>query len=244
MKIYLFKLYAICLTLLALGGCSFFEKEHPAEETSAPEQSTSSQQVEATNFPPQLLKWVANSGWDIPEEMLAAHTMPVADDIEAIYPEIFMLETENHRYELQNGNSCGGYAAAYLLRALGNDISGQEAYDSMGYKITHGLVLPQGILDYLANSGNPAVLYQGGLEQLKTRLSTQGSPIIVLVGSGTQYQHYITLLGYDENNMYFFDSAKPESSGTIYNSVISNEDFMPLWQNIIPGFERIYITNL
>lgn len=239
----------LCIGLAAalLSGCARSAKEESSaadipEPSSAPVVSVSSQEASQREIPPELLAWVEGSGWDIPPEMFAQHSMPAADSIAPDYPAEYLIETQFHRHERQQGNSCGGYASAYLLRTLGVDVSGQEVYDRLDYKITAGLVLPQGILNYLDAAGYPATLYQGNLEQLKTRLHETGHPIVVLVGSGMEYQHYIALVGYDEKQLYFFDSNQPENPDAIYNSVLSNAEFASLWENIIPGFERIYIV--
>ena len=83
-------------------------------------------------------------------------------------------------------------------------------YEKFNYKLPFsGYVLPKGILDYFNSTSYQVTMYTGTFETLKTQL-TKGTPIIVLVGNHLKWQHYMTLVGYDDNRqeVYFFDSLR------------------------------------
>ena len=88
-------------------------------------------------------------------------------------------------------------------------------------------------------------MFTGSLETLKTRL-TAGTPIIVLIGNSLNWQHYMTLVGYDDttNEMYFFDSLKSfdENNGQPGNRTITTDYFLKLWNNGLPIFNQLYFT--
>lgn len=232
--------FTLCIAAAFFVGCT----ARTAELSSSVEPPSSSSEASNSGrvIPPHLLEWAKNSDLGLSPELIARHSLPVADSIQEDFPKSYFIESEYHLHERQQGNSCSGHASAYLLRTLGMNLSGQTVYDSLDFKVADGLVLPQGILDYLDATGYPATLYQGNLKQLKARLSGGETPLIVLVGSSMEYQHYIVLLGYDQKNLYFFDSNKPENLDAAYNSVLNEKEFAKLWENIIPGFERIYIA--
>ena len=106
-------------------------------------------------------------------------------------------------------------------------------------------VLPEGILEYFERPPYQIHIYTGTFKTLKTQL-TKGVPIIVLVGVGLDWQHYMTLVGYDDslNEVYFFDSLKDhdENGNALGNRTLSSDYFLDMWDNKIPTFNHLYFT--
>lgn len=62
-----------------------------------------------------------------------------------------------------------------------------------------GYVLPKGVISYLHSQGLKPMIYKGDLSSLKARLVQGTAPVIVLVGNGLFWQHYMTLVGFDDD---------------------------------------------
>jgi len=166
-----------------------------------------------------------------------SQSLPKTDHIKAEYPNEFLVKQTSY-FEKQGKSECGGYSSAYVLRCLGEDIAGKDNYQQLGYKFTNGYVMPQALLDTFHNYGYIVKLYRGDIAELKTRLS-KGAPIIVLLGHGKSWQHYVTVVGYDENDIYLYDSNKDTNNSKGYNRIMSNTEFISQWKNKIPLFEKI-----
>lgn len=173
------------------------------------------------------------SVWDI-----YAQSLPKTDRIDATFPEEFFVEKKSY-FEKQGKGQCGGYSSAYVLRCLGKDISGSANYEQLGHKFANGYIMPQALLDVFHDYGYKAKLYRGELEQLKARLA-EGTPIIVLFGDGIKWQHYVTVVGYDKNGIYLYDSNKGTDNLQRYNRTLKSSEFVKQWENGIPLFEKIY----
>ncbi|MCU7197373.1 MAG: C39 family peptidase [Turicibacter sanguinis] len=161
------------------------------------------------------------------------------------FPSSFSIEQENS-FETQIINECSAFSIAYVLRHYHESQTGLNIYHQLNYKIpVSGYVLPKGILNYFKDSVYNIEMFTGSLETLKTRL-TAGTPIIVLIGNSLNWQHYMTLVGYDDttNEMYFFDSLKSfdENNGQPGNRTITTDYFLKLWNNGLPIFNQLYFT--
>lgn len=170
---------------------------------------------------------------------------PTHDQITLNFPSSFSIDKENS-FETQVVNECSAFSIAYLLRHYQDPHTGLEIYDQLNYKLPiSGYVLPKGILNYFNDSNYTIEMFTGTLETLKTRLS-EGDPIIVLIGQSLNWQHYMTLVGYDAtaNEMYFFDSLKTEDENSIQpgNRTMSTDYFLSLWDNGLPIFNHLYFT--
>ena len=170
---------------------------------------------------------------------------PKHDKIPISFHTSFSIEQENS-FETQIINECSAFSIAYVLRHYHESQTGLNIYHQLNYKIpVSGYVLPKGILNYFKDSAYNIEMFRGSLETLKTRL-TAGTPIIVLIGNSLNWQHYMTLVGYDDttNEMYFFDSLKSfdENNGHPGNRTITTDYFLKLWNNGLPIFNQIYFT--
>lgn len=166
--------------------------------------------------------------------------LPKSDNIEIQYSDTYFV-TKHSYFEKQEKSQCGGYSSAYVLRCLGEDITGKSCYDQLGYKFSNGYVLPQALTEMFAQYDYAATIYRGDLDSLKTRLR-QGNPLIVLVGKSYHWQHYITVVGYDKDNVYIYDSNNDIDNSKGYNRALSYADFMAIWENGIPFFAKIYFV--
>ena len=170
---------------------------------------------------------------------------PTTDTIKINYPNSFRITTENN-FETQVVNECSAFSSAYVLRHFGENKTGLALYEELNYKLPFsGYVLPKGILEYFQKSPYQIQMYTGTFETLKTQL-TKGNPIIVLVGAGLHWQHYMTLVGYDDtlNEVYFFDSLKEydENENAPGNRTLSADYFLDMWDNELPIFNHLYFT--
>lgn len=179
---------------------------------------------------------------------LAMHVLtplPRRDIAPPLLPRRYVVPA-SRSYEVQGHNQCSAFATAFVLRSLGHHARGSDVYRELSYRLPlSGYVLPKGIVRYLQKAGLDARLMRGNLRSLKGRL-TQGRPVILLIGKGTQWQHYMTLVGYDtpKRELYFFDSGKrgDENAQQPGNRTIREGYFLNLWNNGVAGFSRIYIV--
>lgn len=143
----------------------------------------------------------------------------------------FVICKEN-RIDIQKGNQCSGYAAAYLLRHYDIPANGTEIYQKMPYKASDGCVPPKGIKKVLESYGFRVKYCAGNLNALKREVC-KGNPVIVFIKArkDKRWLHFVPVVGYDEENLFLAESAAENvnCSGKAYNRKISNDDFMALW---------------
>jgi len=153
----------------------------------------------------------------------------------------------NSEFELQGKNQCAAYSTAFVLRNFGQKVKGSEVYARIPYKIpVSGYVLPKGVVTYLQNQGFRPTIFKGDINSLKTSLVQGKNPVIVLVGNGLFWQHYMTLVGYDneKQELYFFDSGRDndENAELQGNRTMTEDYFLKWWNNGLPIFNHVYIT--
>ena len=192
--------------------------------------------VIAFNIALQLFLIISGVGISVLD--IYAQTLPKSDTIEIEYSDTYFVEAKSY-FEKQERGQCAGFSSAYVLRILGEEISGNENYERLGHKFANGYVMPQALLDIFKEYDYSAEILRGDLEQLKTRLN-QGNPIIVLIGHFVSWQHYVTVIGYDEDNIYLYDSNMDIDNSNGYNRTMTNAEFVSQWENEIPLFEQIY----
>lgn len=170
---------------------------------------------------------------------------PVVDEVDPYYPEQFAVSTDNY-FETQILNECSAFSSAYLLRHFGEEQQGLALYEELHYKLPFsGYVLPKGIIEYFKEHHYDIQIYKGTLDSLKTQL-LKGHPLIVLVGDGLNWQHYMTLVGYNDAlaEVYFFDSLKEGDQNGEFpgNRTLSTDYFLSMWENGLPIFNHLYFT--
>jgi len=196
--------------------------------------------VIALNIALQLFLTMSGAGISVLD--IYAQTLPKNDTIAIEFSDTYFVESKSY-FEKQERGQCAGFSSAYVLRILGEEISGSVNYERLGHKFDNGYVMPQALLDIFKEYDYNAEMLRGDLEQLKTRLN-QGNPIIVLIGHFVSWQHYVTVVGYDEDNIYLYDSNMDTNNSNGYNRTMTNAEFVSQWENEIPLFEQIYFVVL
>ncbi len=171
--------------------------------------------------------------------------LPIPKLSKRIQQESFLIDYLN-RFEYQKKRECAGYATAFVLRHFGINIDGQTAYNAIPVKLPNGDVAGLGVI-YLCYKHKVRVkLRIGNLNALKNSL-TVGNPIIALTRSvvGSNSLHYITVVGYDEENIYVVDSMESHKNceNDFYNRIISEEDFKKIWKTSMiyqPFFSHLF----
>ncbi len=153
----------------------------------------------------------------------------------------------NTGFEKQGKNQCAAFSTAFVLRNFDRKAEGSVVYTGIPYKIPiSGYVLPKGVVTYIQSQGYRPTLLKGDIDSIKARLVQGNNPIIVLVGNGLLWQHYMTFLGYDneKQEMYFFDSGreKDENAELPGNRTMAEDHFLKWWNNGLPIFNHVYIT--
>lgn len=128
----------------------------------------------------------------------------------------------------------------FVLRNLDVEVYGNEIYDYMSPKMKNGYLFPKALINLFKKYGFKAKLKKGNLNSLKSEL-TKGKPVIVIIGKGFSFQHYIVVTGYDERNIYTVDSLISEGDFN-YNKQYTNSEFLRLWENNLPIFNSMYIS--
>jgi len=171
---------------------------------------------------------------------------PKSDSISLTTQKKFDVPIYTH-FEIQGKNQCAAYSTAFVLRNSGKDAKGIDVYAKILFKIPiSGYVLPKGVISYLQFQGLKPMIYKGDLSSLKARLVQGKAPVIVLVGNGLFWQHYMTLVAFDDDKseLYFVDSNKvnDENAELPGNRTMTNDYFLKWWSNGLPVFNHVYIT--
>lgn len=166
---------------------------------------------------------------------------PPEDDVDFFdYPTEFFCKTEDNRIDHQTDRKCSAYAAAYLLRYMGENVSGEEVYPEV--KRIFGFVPADSVANVFRERGYQAKACHGDIDTLKQRL-TSGNPIIVFIRIPGD-THYAVVVGYDEQCVYLADSLI-ENAGTSnarYNRILTTEEFENVWKNGTFPFDNVYIV--
>lgn len=85
-----------------------------------------------------------------------------------------------------------------------------------------GMTTPQRVAGTLKRNGVPAQMGRGNLAVLKSKVS-QDKPCIVLLRSGELQWHYVVVIGYDTQYIFFADPGYQQVQ------MVATEDFMQCW---------------
>ena len=146
----------------------------------------------------------------------------------------------NNYIDFQTANECSAYASAYVMRHLGQQITGPELYDDI-HRV-FGFVPINHVVRLFQNYGYTAKAYHGDLNTMKQRL-VSGIPIIAFIRIPND-THYVVIVGYDENFIYLVDSISDNSNanGSWYNRKLSTGEFEEIWSTNMYPVENIYIV--
>lgn len=147
------------------------------------------------------------------------------------------LKWDNNLNLLQTHNSCGSYSSmAFIYTQTGKLVDPEFINKNITGKMENNYTYPWGIVDYLYKHGISSRIYWHGLmpdseklKWIKTKIYN-GAPVIVVTGTDT-YLHYISILGYDTDNFYIYDSVNTtDDNGSISgNMTISQEELLEMW---------------
>jgi len=149
---------------------------------------------------------------------------------------------------LQTYNDCGPYSCAIVVHVLTQaEVNISEFVQGMEWRLPNKTTLPWGLekllLHYGIKSETPFLILFSKRERinyLKAQLSS-GKPIIIL-GLKQGMGHYITLLGYRNDDFYVYDSwhtRNPLKSGSYTyddngmlpgNLTLSEEELLQFWE--------------
>lgn len=147
----------------------------------------------------------------------------------------------------QTINDCGPFNVAAMVRALtGEAVDSAEFAETIGWRLPNKYTLPWGMEKQLKENevivlipNVKDLLDSEKLNYLRSELS-QKHPIIVL-GQQENYEHYITLLGFDKaaDEFYVYDSlfekkeegfTKDENGELPGNRTLSSELLLKFWR--------------
>lgn len=155
-------------------------------------------------------------------------------------PNSYFIDLKDNSVYLQGKNQCGAFSSSFVLRNLGVKVYGGDIYKDMGPKMGNGYLLPEALIKLFKKFGYDATLKKGDLKDLKAEL-IKGRPVIVVIGKGFDWQHYVVVTGYDKDSIYTVDSLVSKGSFT-YNKKYSNANFLKLWKNNLPVYNSLYIS--
>ncbi len=150
-------------------------------------------------------------------------------------------------FDVQGHNQCAGYVTAFIRRYYGDEVYGSEVYREISYNSPVDIgVPPHRIMRNFEENSLNASARTGDLEHIK-HYAAREIPVIVLVGQGISWQHYMVLIGFDseKSELYFYDSevsSFDRSRSDPGNRTMSEEKFLKIWQNRLPVFSQLFIT--
>ena len=156
----------------------------------------------------------------------------------------YIVKNKANYFEYQSNYESSGYSSAYVLRNLGIEARGINIYNAIENKNDDGSVNPKEIPTIFESKGLKCTLKSNlTIDDLKKDLK-DGVPIIVYskLNPTSNNTHYLTLVGYSKNKLYFYDSMKSEANmltDKTYNRSITNEDFLDMW-NVSSKYQNIY----
>ena len=156
------------------------------------------------------------------------------------YPLKFFCANGENRIDFQTDGNCAAYAAAYVLRSLGEQTDGEKIVPEMGR--IFGFVSAGSIVRVFEKHGFSAKAYHGDVDTLKQRLAG-GVPVIVFLSIPND-THYAVVVGYDAQYFYLVDSL-PENKnadGTQHNQKLTIEEFEKVWKTDTVLPDNIYIV--
>ena len=165
---------------------------------------------------------------------------PPKDEVKAFnYPLKFFCENTENYIDYQTDGKCAAYAAAYLLRYVGDDADGEALFPEL--KRTLGFVSVNSIVDVFEQHGYQAKACHGSVDTLKQRLA-EGNPIIVFIRIPGD-THYAVIVGYEDQYIYLVDSLAENANAADvrYNRVLTTEGFESVWKTDTLLPDNIYI---
>lgn len=162
-----------------------------------------------------------------------------------IYSSSIIAYPSQYNYR-QTINDCGPFNAAAVVRALIINVDSKEFAKNIGWRLPNKYTLPQGMEQQLKKNDVAIEIPnlkklsdENKIDFLREQLS-QKKPIIIL-GGRENYQHYITIFGFDrsKNEFYIYDSLfdkgvdglTKDSNGDLPgNRTYSSDELLNFWR--------------
>lgn len=155
-------------------------------------------------------------------------------------PKEYFIDTAADPIEQQEDGQCSAYAAAYVMRYLGDDIHGYDLY--LDIDTDFGEDTPANVVKLFKEYEYQAKAYHGDLNTMKERLS-EGTPLIIYLRERND-THYAVITGYDEEHLYLADSITEyaNADNPSYNRIIDKDEFLNMWKTGFWICDNVYIT--
>jgi hypothetical protein len=176
--------------------------------------------------------------------VLHYYIVPKKDKINIIdVPKTYFIESEN-TIDIQKNFECAAFSSAYLLRHFNIEADGNELYRKFPRKLFNGNVAPKGVITFFEKQNYKASFHKGDIVTLKKRIS-KGIPVIVFtkVFPQKKYLHFVPVIGYDDEYLYFAESLKYliNCNEKNYNRKTRIAEFDTVWKTWIPLYKNTYI---
>lgn len=151
-----------------------------------------------------------------------------------------MLPWDNSLNIEQSDNACGPYSTmAYAYSKAGLKLEPEKINREISGRFEDNSTYPWGVTEYLHKNKLETHIYFLGLLSKKQKLAwikekiESGSPVIVIVGN-SEYSHYLTILGYKDDELYKYDSAlsKDENGEELGNSTENYEGLLAMVESV------------
>lgn len=139
---------------------------------------------------------------------------------------------------LQTRNACASYSSmAFIYSQTGELVDPEFINKNITGKMKNNYTYPWGIVNYLYKHDIRTSIYWHGLmpdsekiRWIKTKIYA-GAPVIVITATDT-YLHYISVLGYDPDNFYIYDSVNTtDDNGELSgNRTVSSSELLRMWE--------------
>lgn len=137
----------------------------------------------------------------------------------------------------QTYNDCGPYSCFILLKALGKDADLIDIKKKMKWRLKNNYTLPWGIEETLKRFNVKIKKHDFSvmkddikIDNIKKELSND-NPIIIL-GGINKYQHYVALLGYNNDMFFIYDSLQKKDYDIKGNFTIDENGNLPGNKNL------------
>lgn len=166
-------------------------------------------------------------------------------------PASYMVKVKNY-IDYQPGFECSAFSSAYLLRHYSEDADGLALYEDFPGRLATGGAMPHGITEFFNARGYEAEFKSNGTVDILKELVSRGAPVIVFIHveepyTTTHNTHYIPLIGYDADYLYFAESLTEyanckDEKDVPYNRKTEIAKFERLWANIDGAWDYPYFV--
>ncbi|MBQ1475506.1 MAG: C39 family peptidase [Ruminococcus sp.] len=155
-------------------------------------------------------------------------------------PAVCFINEDDNEIAAQEDQQCAAYAAAYVMRHFGEEVSGSDLAPQI--ERVFGFVSPSCTVKLFKDHGYEAKAYHGDILTLKQAVA-EGTPVVVFIRIPHD-THYAAVTGYDEEFIYLADSMTENTNADelSYNRKVRIEEFEKLWKTGTLTANNVYIT--